>query len=421
MPVPAEDGMPETQATYYDRQEVRNPAERETAIFHALPGLIHHALVNAPYFAERLAGVDPDQVTSREELARLPVLRKADLAELQSRTPPFGGLTATPLSRLARLFASPGPIYDPEGARTDYWRFARAMYAAGFRSGDIVHNTFSYHLTPAGSMAESGARALGLPVIPGGTGQTELQLRAIADLRPTAYAGTPSFLLILLEKARELGLDASSLKKAMVSGEAFPPAARERLAQAFGVAAYQCYATADAGLIAYESQAREGLVVDEAVILEIVRPGSGEPVPAGEVGEVVVTVFNPDYPLIRFATGDLSAVLSGESPCGRTNMRIKGWLGRADQAAKVRGMFVHPAQVHAIARHAGGVGRIRLVVLQAQGQDAMRLICETEAAEPGLAARLAEAARATTGLRAEVELVPPGSLPNDGKVIDDQR
>lgn len=421
MPALAEDGMPETQATYYDRQEVRRPAERETAIFHALPGLIHHALVNAPHFAGCLVGVDPDQVTSREELARLPVLRKSELTEVQSRNPPFGGLIATPLSRLARLFASPGPIYDPEGARTDYWRFARAMYAAGFRHGDIVHNTFSYHLTPAGSMAESGARALGLPVIPGGTGQAELQLRAIADLKPTAYAGTPSFLLILLEKGKELGLDTGSLRKALVSGEAFPDATRERLSQAFGVDAYQCYATADVGLIAYETTARDGLVVDEAVIVEIVRPGTGEPVLQGEVGEVLVTVFNPDYPLIRFATGDLSAALPGESACGRTNMRLKGWLGRADQTAKVRGMFVHPAQVHAIARHAGGVGRVRLVVLQVHGQDAMRLICEAEAAEPGLAERVAEAARATTGLRAEVELVPPGSLPNDGKVIDDQR
>jgi phenylacetate-CoA ligase len=414
--------MPETGATYYDRQEVRNPGEREMAIFHALPGLIRHALDNAPHFAELFEGVDPDAVTSRAALARLPLTRKSDLIELQARHRPFGRLNATPPARLARLFASPGPIYDPEGTRTDYWRFARAMYAAGFRSGDIVHNSFSYHLTPAGSMAEGGARALGLPVIPGGTGQTELQLRAIADLRPTAYVGTPSFLLILLEKGQELGLDTSSLRKALVSGEAFPPAMRERLAETFGVRAFQCYATADLGLVAYESKAREGLVLDEAVIAEIVRPGTSDPVPEGEVGELVVTVFNPDYPLIRFATGDLSAMLPGVSPCGRTNARIKGWMGRADQATKVRGLFVHPQQVHEALRRCGVAGgRARLVVAQADGRDEMRLRCEAGDAADGLAARLAEALRAVTGLRAEIELVPPGALPNDGKVVDDQR
>jgi phenylacetate-CoA ligase len=414
--------MPETGATYYDRQEVRNPGEREMAIFHALPGLLRHALDNAPYFAELLGGIDPDAVTSRAALARLPLTRKSDLSALQARHRPFGRLTATPLPRLARLFASPGPIYDPEGARADYWRFARAMYAAGFRAGDVVHNSFSYHLTPAGSMAESGARALGLPVIPGGTGQTELQLRAIADLRPTAYVGTPSFLVTLLEKGRELGHDTSSLKKALVSGEAFPPALRRRLEDEFAVAAFQCYATADLGLIAYESPAREGLVLDEAVIVEIVRPGTGDPVPDGEVGEVVVTVFNPDYPLIRFATGDLSAVLPGASPCGRSNMRIKGWVGRADQTTKVRGMFVHPGQVHEAVRRHGEAGRARLVVRQMDGRDEMRLLCEADGpGADGLAERLAEAVRAVTGLRAEVELVAPGTLPNDGKVIDDQR
>jgi phenylacetate-CoA ligase len=413
--------MPETGATYYDRQEVRNPEEREASLFHALPGLIRHALDNAPFFAGQLAGIDPDAVASRPDLARLPVLRKSELIEFQAAHRPFGRLNATPIKRLARIFASPGPIYDPEGARSDYWRFARAMYAAGFRSGDIVHNTFSYHLTPAGSMAEAGARALGLPVIPGGTGQTELQLKAIADIRPTAYAGTPSFLLILLDHGRELGLDTSSLKKALVSGEAFPPATRERLASEFGVDGYQCYATADLGLIAYESSAREGLVVDEAVIVEIVRPGTGDPVPDGEVGELVVTVFNPDYPLIRFATGDLSAVLPGSSPCGRTNQRIKGWLGRADQATKVRGMFVHPKQVADAVRGSDAVRRARLVVWRADGRDEMRLLCEVAGDGAGLDRRLAEAMRGSTGLRAEIELVAPGTLPNDGKVIDDQR
>jgi phenylacetate-CoA ligase len=415
--------MPETGATYYDRQEVRAPEDREASMFHALPGLIRHALDNAPFFAGLLAGVDPDAVASRAELARLPLVRKSELPELQAGGRPFGRLNATPVPRLARIFASPGPIYDPEGARTDYWRFARALYAAGFRPGDVVHNAFSYHLTPAGSMVETGARALGLPVVPGGTGQTELQLRAIADLRPTAYAGTPSFLLLLLEKGRELGLDASSLKRALVSGEAFPPAARDRLAQEFGVHAFQCYATADVGLIAYETAARDGLVVDEAVIVEIVRPGTGDPLPVGEVGEVVVTVFNPDYPLVRFATGDLSAVLPGQSPCGRTNTRLKGWMGRADQATKVRGMFVHPGQVgEVVRRHGPLVARARLVVRQAEGQDEMRLLCEAAAdGSAGLAAELRDTVRSVTGLRAEVELVAPGTLPNDGKVIDDQR
>lgn len=413
--------MPETGATYYDRQEVRNAEEREAAIFHALPGLIRHALDNAPFFAEHLAGVEADAIVSRADLARLPLLRKSDLSLLQTAQPPFGRLTATPVSRLARLFASPGPTYDPEGARTDYWRFARAMYAAGFRTGDLVHNSFSYHLTPAGAMAESGARALGLPVIPGGTGQTELQLRAIADLRPSAYAGTPSFLLTLLEKGRETGIAASSLSKALVSAEAFPEATRRRLADEFAIAAVQCYATADLGLIAYESRGGEGLIVDEAVIVEIVRPGTGDPVPAGEVGEVVVTVFNPDYPLIRLATGDLSAVLPGPSPCGRSNMRIRGWLGRADQATKVRGMFVQPRQVGDLLRRHEAIARARLVVTQDHGRDEMRLLCEVAGEPAGLAGRLEETVRALTGLRATIELVAPGSLPNDGRVIDDRR
>jgi phenylacetate-CoA ligase len=413
--------MPETGGTYYDRQEVRSPADREASMFHALPGLLRHALDNAPHFAAHLAGVEPDAIASRAELARLPVLRKSELIELQSRHRPFGRLTATPLARLARIFASPGPIYDPEGARTDYWRFARAMYAAGFRTGDIVHNSFSYHLTPAGSMAESGARALGLPVIPGGTGQTELQLRALVDIGATAYAGTPSFLLTLLEKGRELGLATGSLKKALVSGEAYPPATRARLAGEFAIRAAQCYATADIGLIAYESLGGEGLIVDEAVIVEVVRPGTGEPLPDGEVGEVLVTVFNPDYPLIRFATGDLSAVLPGHSPCGRTNQRIAGWLGRADQATKVRGMFVQPRQVGDVLRRHDLIAKARLVVTQSGGQDEMRLICEVAGQPAGLEGKLVETVRSLTGLRATIELVAPGSLPNDGRVIDDQR
>lgn len=413
--------MPELSATFYDRQEVRDPAERETALFHALPGLLRHALDNAPFFAGHLGGIEPDAVTSRAELARLPVLRKSDLAELQTGQPPFGRLTATPLSRLAQVFASPGPIFDPAGSRPDYWRFARAMYAAGFRKGDIVHNSFSYHLTPAGAMAESGARALGLPVIPGGTAQVELQLQALSQVGATAYAGTPSFLLSLLEQGRELGLATGRLTKALVSGEAFPPASRSRLAEEFGVRGVQCYASADLGLIAYESLGGEGLVLDEAVIVEIARPGTGDPVAEGEVGEVLVTVFNPDYPLIRFATGDLSAVLPGPSPCGRTNQRIRGWLGRADQATKVRGMFVQPRQIAEVLRRHEVIARARLVVTQEGGQDAMCLRCEVAGEPAGLAEKLCETIRGLTGLRGTVELVSPGSLPNDGRIIDDRR
>ena len=413
--------MPETSATFYDRQEVRSPADREASLFHALPGLLRHALDNAQFFAGHLAGIDPDTVASRADLARLPVLRKSDLYDLQAKDPPFGRLTATPLTRLARIYASPGPIYDPEGMRPDYWRFARAMYAAGFRSGDIVHNSFSYHLTPAGAMAESGARALGLPVIPGGTAPVELQLQALAHVGATAYAGTPSFLLALLEKGREQGIGTHTLVKALVSGEAFPTAVRERLASEFGLRAVQCYGSADLGLVAYESVADAGMIVDEAVILEIVRPGTGDPVPDGEVGEVLVTVFNPDYPLIRFATGDLSAVLPGPSPCGRTNQRIRGWLGRADQATKVRGMFVQPRQIGEVLRRHEVITRARLVVTRASEHDEMCLQCEVEGRPPGLEARLIETIHGLTGLRAAVELVPPGSLPNDGRVIDDRR
>jgi phenylacetate-CoA ligase len=413
--------MPETSATYYDRQEVRNAADRERSIFHALPGLIRHAVANSPHYAEALREVDADGVTDRAALARLPVLRKSELIGLQQAALPFGGLTATPASRLARIFASPGPIYDPEGPRLDYWRFARAMFAAGLRPGDVVHNAFSYHLTPGGAMAEGGARALGCPVIPAGTGQTELQLRVINDIRPSAYVGTPSFLLALLEKARELSLDTSSLRRAVVSGEALAPAVQQRLQAEFGIEAYQLYGTADLGLIAYETPARAGLVLDEAMILEIVRPGTGDPVPEGEMGEVVVTAFNPDYPLLRFATGDLSAVLPGESPCGRTNMRIRGWLGRADQTTKVRGMFVHPQQVHDVVARHPELARARLEVGSDGARDTMTLRCEAADGADDLAARVAETVRALTGLRAEIELVAAGTLPSDGKVIDDRR
>jgi phenylacetate-CoA ligase len=343
------------------------------------------------------------------------------LSGRQRARPPFGGLTATPTAELAKIFMSPGPILEPEGTRPDYWRFGRALYAAGFRRGDVVHNAFAYHLTPAGSMVESGARALGCPVIPAGTGQTELQLTVIERVRPVAYAGTPSFLKILLERGRADRIDIACLNKALVGGEAFPRTLADSFETEFGVRAYQCYGTADLGLIAYETPPREGLVIDEGVLVEIVRPGTGEPVPPGEVGEVVVTTFNPDYPLIRFATGDLSALLPGQSPCGRTNRRLRGWLGRADQTTKVKGMFVYPGQIGDIARRHPEVGKARLVVEQHDHVDRMTLFCEVGARPEGLAAAIASTLTSITGLRGEVALAAPGELANDGKVIDDRR
>jgi len=405
---------------FYDSLETRSAAERAEALAQALPRLVSAARAKAPHFARTLADVDPAAIDSIEALARLPVLRKADLTERQQAEPPFGGLTTVPLADLARVFQSPGPIYEPQARRADYWRFARAMHAAGFRRGELVHNTFAYHFTPAGHMFDAGAEALGCPVFPAGVGQTELQARAIADLRPTCYTGTPSFLNIILEKADELGLKVDSLRKGLVTGEPLPPSLQQRL-RARGIDLYQCYGTADLGLVAYETAAREGLVVDEGVIVEIVRPGSGDPVPPGEVGEVVVTVLNPEYPLLRFATGDLSAVLPGLCPTGRTNLRIKGWMGRADQTTKVRGMFVHPAQVNAVVKRHPEIGRARLVVTRHDERDEMTLHCEIAHAPEGLAAAIAESIREICKLRGEVRFVPPGSLANDGKVIDDQR
>ncbi|HEV2546465.1 MAG TPA: AMP-binding protein [Stellaceae bacterium] len=409
-----------TTARHYDTLETRDPQERERALMAALPQQIAHAKANAPHFAALLRDIDPRDVTSRAALAELPVTRKSALLALQKERPPFGGLAATPPSQLARIFMSPGPIYEPEGKRTDYWRIARALFAAGFRAGDLIHNCFSYHLTPAGSMFEGGAAALGCAVIPGGTGQTELQVRVISDLRPVGYAGTPSFLRIILEKGRELHADLSSLKRAVVGGEAFPPALQKEVAS-HGVAAFQTYGTADLGTIAYESEARQGLVIDEGVIVELVRPGTGDPVPEGEVGEVVVTTFTPDYPLIRFATGDLSAILPGVSPCGRTNRRIKGWMGRADQTTKVKGMFVHPEQIAEVVKRHPQIRRARLVVSQESGGDAMTLKAEVSSGDAALAAAVAESLTAATKLKGRVELVAAGSLPNDGKVIEDIR
>ena len=404
---------------HYDELEQRDPEQRERALLAAVRGQIDHAKANAPYFRAHLAGIDARAVTDRSALAQLPLTRKSDLVELQRRDPPFGGLAAVAVDALRRIYQSPGPINDPEGFGDDYWRFARGMYAAGIRAGDVVHNSFAYHLTPAGAMVESGAHAIGCAVIPAGVGNTEIQARIIAELRPTAYGGTPSFLKIVLEKAAELGLDASSLTKGLVGGEALPPTLRREIGN-LGVAVYQGYGTADIGAIAYESPALEGMIVDEGVLLEIVEPGGRAPVGEGEVGEVVVTTLNPDYPLIRFATGDLSAVLPGPSPCGRTNMRIRGWLGRADQSAKVRGMFVHPNQVMAVAARHEEVARVRLVIADADGRDRMTLHCEA-AGDDALAARIAETLQSVCKLRGEVAFADPGSLPDDGRLIEDRR
>jgi phenylacetate-CoA ligase len=407
--------------THYDALETRDPEARERDILGRLPAQVAHAQARAPAFAKSLAGMDPRAVTSREALAQLPVIRKGELLDLQRGAPPFGGLAASGYGEIARVFASPGPIYEPEGRAPDWWRLARALYAAGFRRGDLVHNCFSYHFTPAGSMLETGAHALGCAVFPGGTGQTEQQVQAIADLAPAGYVGTPSFLRIILDKADELGIPLPSLTKALVSGEAFPPSLRDALI-ARGIHGFQAYATADLGCIAYETPAREGLVVDEGVLVEIVRPGTGDPVPDGEVGEVVVTTLaNADYPLIRFGTGDLSAVLPGRSPCGRTNVRIRGWMGRADQTTKVKGLFVHPAQVAAIvARHAE-IARARLVVDNPDQNDRMTLHVEPRAGRTAPVEAIVASIRDVTKLRGEVRVRGAGELPNDGKVIDDVR
>ena len=405
---------------YYDSLETRSPVEREAWLMARLPQQVAHAKRKSAYWRRLLDGVAAESIDSRAALAALPLTRKSELSELQRAAPPFGGLTATPMTGLSRVFASPGPIYDPEGRGEDWWRFARVLFAAGFRAGDLVHNAFSYHFTPAGFMLEGAAQKLGCPVFPAGVGQTDMQVQAMADLRPAAYVGTPSFLRIILEKADELGADVSSLCKAVVSGEALPPTLRKLLNDR-GVVVRQAYASADLGVIAYETPSEEGLVVEEDVLLEIVRPGTGDPVAEGEVGEVVVTSFNRDYPLLRFATGDLSALLPGISPCGRTNMRIKGWLGRADQTTKVKGMFVHPSQVAAVLARHGDVGRARLVVDNAGGQDRMVLHCEVASPSDALQAALVASIREVTKLRGEVAFLAPAALANDGKVIEDLR
>ncbi len=405
---------------FYDDLETRSSDQREAALFAALPAHLAHAKAAAPHFTRILAEVDPAAIRDRAALATLPVTRKSDLIALQQAAPPFGGLAAAEIGRLARVFASPGPIHDPEPHGKDPWRSARALFASGFRAGDLAHNCFAYHLTPAGSMFETGAHAIGCAVIPAGTGNTETQAQVIAHLKPRGYIGTPDFLKIILEKADALGLDGSSIRIGNVSGGPYLPDARA-FYEARGVDVYQSYGTADLGIVAYETPARAGLVVDEGAIIEIVRPGTGDPVAEGEVGEVVVTIFNPAYPLIRFATGDLSAVLPGTSPCGRTNMRLKGWMGRADQTTKVKGMFVHPSQIADVLRRHPQVDKARLVVGRQDASDTMTLRCEAAESGEALASAIRDSLTAITKLKGVVEFVAPGGLPNDGKVIDDAR
>ena len=405
---------------HYDSLETRDPQERQQALIRAVSKQVAKAKNKAPIYQSRLADIDPVEITDASAIATLPITRKSELIEQQQKNRPFGGYATIAAPELSYIFASPGPIYEPGSNRHDYWRFARTLYAAGIRPGDLIQNCFSYHFTPAGSMVDSGAHALGCSVIPAGVGQSELQVQSIADLSPQAYVGTPSFLKIILDKADELGISIGSINKALVGGEALPASLRSGFVER-GIRTQQCYATADLGVIAYESSAQQGLIIDEGVYLEIVRPGTGDPVTEGEVGEVVVTSLNPDYPLIRFATGDLSAIMAGISPCGRTNRRIKGWMGRADQTAKVRGMFIHPEQVNKVVKRHPEIIKARLVIDWVNESDQIKLQCETTDGDDSLSATIVESIRQICKLRGEVELLEADSLPNDGKVIDDIR
>lgn len=405
---------------FYDVRETRDPDQRQREQLAALVAQIDNAKQNSPVWAERLADVNSADFGDLNALAALPRIRKTDLAERQQSAPPLGGLNAVPVSDMAHIFMSPGNIFEPDSANPDHWRFGRALFAAGVRKGDIVHNTFSYHLTPAGMLVESAARALGCPVFPAGVGNTELQVQAMAHIRPNAYGGTPSFLKILLDKAADMDADVSSLTKASVGAEPLPPSLRKEFIER-GVFTTQSYGTADLGLVSYESEAMDGMIVDEGVIVEIVDPESGVPVEDGEVGEITVTTFNPVYPLFRFATGDLSAIMPGASPCGRTNTRIRGWLGRADQSTKVRAMFVHPKLVADVASRHPEIAKARLVLTNPENRDTMVLHCEVDGAAEGLADAVAGSIQTVMKLRGEVEIVATGSLPADGLLIDDQR
>ena len=404
---------------HYDTRETRDPAQREAELFSRLPAILRRAM-EAPGYAERFRGLDPASITSRAALAQLPVLRKSELPALQKAAPPFGGFVAMPPGAFSRLFTSPGPIFEPEAAHADPWRGARALFAAGFRPGDIVLNTFSYHLTPGGFIMDSSARALGCAVIPAGPGNTEQQFELIEAYRPIGYSGTPDFLKILIDAAIATGRDVSAIKRALVSGAAFPPSLQKEI-KSHGIEAYQALGTADLGMVAFETPAREGMVVNEDLILEIVKPGTGDPVAVGDVGEIVVTSLDPDHPWIRLALGDLTAQLPGTNSCGRTNMRIKGWMGRADQTTKVKGMFVRPEQIAEIAKRHPALGRLRLVVTRADETDVMTLRAECASPDATLQNELAATLRAMTKLSGAVELVSTGSLPNDGKVIADER
>ena len=405
---------------FYDALETRDPALREEQQFDELKKQLHNARDHAPAYAAILADVDIASVNDRITLSVIPLTRKSDIAERQSELPPLGGYAAVQMDSFYNVFASPGGIFEPGAARDDYWNFARGLYAAGIRAGDLIHNTFSYHFTPAGLMVDSAARALGCPVFPGGIGQTELQVQVMARLKPRAYCGTPSFLKIILDKAAEMKISVDTLSLGLVGGEALPGSLRTELSDS-GVDVVQFYGTADLGMVAYESSAKEGMILEEKVIVEIVRPGTGEPVAEGEVGEIVVTTLSPEYPLIRFATGDLSAFMSGNSPCGRTNRRIKGWMGRADQTAKVRGMFVHPSQVASVGSRHDELLRARLVIGRVDNQDVMTLKCEIENHQESIEPLIEQSVREICKLRADIELCPAGALPNDGVVIEDAR
>ncbi len=405
---------------FFDNLETRNPQQREAELFARLPEFLAKTMENAPGWAKHLQGLDAAIVTDRKALADLPVLRKSELMQRQSDDPPLAGFAAVSPENYGRVFMSPGPIFETQGPDSDPWCGARALFAAGFNKGDLIHNSFSYHLTPGGFILDYGARALGCAVFPAGTGNSELQVDAIAQLKPQGYTGTPDYLKILLDKAQELGKDASSIKRALVSGGALFPSMRAEYQQR-GVDVLQCYATADLGVIAYESEAMEGMIINENMIVEIVRPGTGEPVTDGEVGEVLVTNFNTAYPMIRFATGDLSAIMPGQSPCGRTNARIKGWMGRADQTVKVKGMFIHPSQIAEIGKAYPGAGRMRLVVSRDGASDSMCLMVESKDTSSALTDKIAKTIQAICKVRGKVQLVTPGELANDGQVIVDER
>lgn len=404
---------------FYDDLETREPAKREEALFSRLPTALLSALA-APAYADHLRGIDPNSVTSRSALARLPVLRKSELPTRHKAAPPFGGFIAEPLGSFGRLFTSPGPIFEPEPAQADAWRGARALFAAGFRPGDVVLNTFSYHLTPGGFIFDTSARALGCAVIPAGPGNIEQQLELIEGYRPVGYCGTPDFLKILLDAATNAHRDVSSIQRALVSGAAFSKLLQDEV-KARGVDAYQAFGTADVGIIAFETSARDGMVVNEDLIFEIVQPGTGDPAAEGDVGEIVVTSLDSAHPWIRLALGDLTVALPGSSICGRTNMRIKGWMGRADQATKIKGMFVRPEQIAEIARRHPGLGRLRLVVTRTGNTDTM--ILKIESAKPNLTLHddVIRTLRTVTKLGGVVEWVAPQSLPNDDKLIADER